>query len=56
MEERLKILNLLEEGKITADEAAKLLEALSPIHHFKTDEECCPPEPPEVVEEPENLD
>lgn len=35
MEERMKILKLLEEGKITAEEAVKLLEAVKegePIH------------------------
>jgi len=29
MDERMKILQMLEDGKITADEAAKLLEAVS---------------------------
>ncbi|MDR2749672.1 MAG: hypothetical protein LBC41_03330 [Clostridiales bacterium] len=37
--ERLKVLDLLESGKITADEAAKLLEALKgPADHFWDDE------------------
>lgn len=40
-QERMKILNLLEEGKVNADEAAKLLEALSAAddhHGFISDE------------------
>ncbi len=54
MEERIQVLNLLEEGKISVDEAVMLFKAL--------DEQCCPdeevecpepPEPPEPPEEPE---
>jgi len=39
-QERLKVLSLLEEGKITADEAAKLLEKLAQAdsHHFISDD------------------
>jgi len=39
-QERLKVLSLLEEGKITADEAANLLEKLAQAdnHHFINDE------------------
>jgi polyhydroxyalkanoate synthesis regulator phasin len=32
-QEREKILDMVEEGKITADEAVRLLEALRPRHH-----------------------
>ncbi len=35
MDERMRILKLLEEGKITADEAARLLEALKGEPHYK---------------------
>jgi hypothetical protein len=47
MEERMQVLNLLEEGKINVDEAIMLFKAL--------DEQCCPDEDecPEVAEAPE---
>lgn len=37
MEERMKVLKMLEEGKISADDAAKLLEALGegPVRRHK---------------------
>lgn len=59
MEERMQVLNLLEEGKINVDEAVMLFKAL--------DEQCCPdeedndecpepPTPPESCEPEESED
>lgn len=40
MEERLEVLNLLEEGKVTVDEAVRLLAALGGSCCKPRDEEC----------------
>lgn len=44
MEEKKKILSLLEEGKISAEEAVKLLEAVNKSNagHVEIDMECIP--------------
>ena len=36
--ERMKILNMVEEGKISVDEAAKLMESLSQFEHSEVEE------------------
>jgi hypothetical protein len=45
VEERLKILNMLQEGKITAAEAARLLEALETSASGKPGRPAAPPPP-----------
>lgn len=45
-EERLKVLRLVNEGKLTADEGARLLEALSSAGPKQPGKTAAPPEPP----------
>jgi hypothetical protein len=51
MEERMQILNLLEQGKVNVDEAVKLIEALGGNCCEPKDEECCEAEEGEKIEE-----